>query len=189
MRLHDTAHLLPHGLACALEDGLGRVDDNVPELLVLLAGDERDADRLAVVRRGGERENLLDNLLDAAVGDLGGALEAVDGAAVLGGGEPVVGGNLGGRHFEIDCEYSCEDEEEDVEDCGIARHFFTLIMRSSTHYLYSLTFSAEAFGKRGSSPWKWNGPQEPQVPLSGITDHSWRKNLVLCSSCTNLVGH
>lgn len=108
MGLKNAAHLLPHRLAGTLEDGLGGAEHNIPELGVLLAGDEGGAHGLGVERGGGEGEDLLDNLLDAVVRDLGGVLEAVDGAAVLGGGEPVVAGDLGGRHFDVDCEEGCE---------------------------------------------------------------------------------
>lgn len=71
---------------------------------MLLASDEGGTDGLGVVRRGGEAKDLLDDVLDTAVRDGRGALETVDSAAVSGGIEPVVGRDLVGRHFDVDCE-------------------------------------------------------------------------------------
>ena len=80
------------------QDGLGSLDDDIPELLVLLAEKKADAGGLCVVGGRGEGEDLADDLLDAAVGDGRGILKTVDGAAVLGGLEPLVGVDLRGRH-------------------------------------------------------------------------------------------
>lgn len=89
-----------HGIpsASALQDALGLLDDNVPELLVLVAEDEGEAGGLRVVRRGSKGEDLLEDLLNAAVGDGGGSLEAVDGASELGSGQELVGRDGRGSH-------------------------------------------------------------------------------------------
>lgn len=138
--LKHAAHLLPDGSASSLEDGLSVGADSLPELLLLGAGDEGDADGLGVVGGGGEGEDRLDDLLDAAVGDGRGVLEAVDGAAVLGGGEPVESGDLGGRHFDVDGKESGEYEEKKIEDCRVTKHSFfraRVVEEGTPHYLYT----------------------------------------------------
>lgn len=70
--LEKGAQLFPESRVDRLEDRLGLLEDDAPELLVLLPERERDADGLRVVRRRGEGEDLGDNLLDALVRGLGG---------------------------------------------------------------------------------------------------------------------
>lgn len=98
--LEQPAHLVPGLLAGDLgQEGLGGRDDLIKQLGVLVAQHQSDADGLGVVGGGREREDLLDNLLDACVRDGRGVLEGVDAAAVLGGLEELVRGDAGGCHF------------------------------------------------------------------------------------------
>ncbi|PSD99738.1 hypothetical protein C7G66_19030, partial [Acinetobacter baumannii] len=92
-----------HGIPStdALEDALGLLDDDVPELLVLLAEHKGEAGGLCVVRRGSKGENLLQDLLNAAVGDRRRGLEAVDSTSKLGSSQELVGGD--GRSHCVEC--------------------------------------------------------------------------------------
>ena len=94
-QLEAAVHGGPDLLTDSLKDRLGGLGDSVPELPVLRTEDEGSADGLGVVRRGGEREDLLDDLGDTLVGNLGGVLERVDTAATLGGSQELGGGNGG----------------------------------------------------------------------------------------------
>lgn len=67
---------------------------------MLLLQEDDDAGTLAVVGGGDGKDDVIDNLLDALVGDGGGVVELVDGAAVLDGIEE----RLGGGHCAGDAE-------------------------------------------------------------------------------------
>lgn len=67
MTLEKGAQLLPEIWIDRGEDWLGLLEDNGPELLMLLSESERNADRLSIVGRGGEGKDFGDDLLDTVV--------------------------------------------------------------------------------------------------------------------------
>lgn len=73
MILEKRAQPLPEIWIERLEDRLSLLEDNAPELLMLLPESERNADRLSVVRRGGEGKDFGDDLFHTFIRDLGGS--------------------------------------------------------------------------------------------------------------------
>lgn len=99
--LENGAQLFPEGGIDRLEDRLNLLEDNAPELFVLLSESERNANRLRVVRRGGEGKDIGDQRLDTFVRDLGGSCQTMDTATVSRSFEPLV--SRDGRHFGRMC--------------------------------------------------------------------------------------
>lgn len=90
-------HGIPHGVAGALEHGLGIGRDAVPQRLVLVACDHDNAHGLRVVGRGREREHFLHDFFDPAVRHRARAFERIHCASLRRGFEPLVRGHCGGH--------------------------------------------------------------------------------------------
>lgn len=78
------------------DDGLEDVFGDVPQLLVLGLEQDHHAGTLRVEAAGNMEDRVLDNLLDAGVGDGRAVLELVVGAALHHGVEERLGGHVGG---------------------------------------------------------------------------------------------
>lgn len=97
----EHGHLVTGGLpVLGGDDGAEDVGGQVPQLLVLLAEEDDDTVGLGVEGGGGVEGGLVDDLLDALLGDGELLVKGVDGAAGLGQLEEGVGVVLRGRHCD-----------------------------------------------------------------------------------------